>query len=357
MRLWLSDDDKVQSILDVNCVPDFMSELGLPIDTGITLQELKDWAAGAEKGREVRDELPQDGPIEQKAIEFFNKILLPNSDDRKSYELALTMSQILEARLYIVLELLDEQGRLSPLPWELLHDGLVDEGRGFLGLKYPVYRRPDSVSSLAQVTGSIEKALIVAAGKLPNLDDEVSWLAKTLKEHNIAVDQCVQESDPEIIKNKIRHGGYDALHFVGHGQFNAEDPSQSKLLLGRPRQQDKVLTAAALAELARESSLVFVFLSACEGAEQAAQLESQPWKEAGIVEALIRAGVPSAVGMRWEVGGDNSKKLAEVFYEQLLKYKMPAEDALMSARQALEQEPDWANPILTKRHGVLAGGA
>jgi CHAT domain-containing protein len=84
----------------------------------------------------------------------------------------------------------------------------------------------------------------------------------------------------------------------------------------------------------------------------AEQEASRPWKEAGIVDALTRAGVPATVGMRWQVGDQNSRKLAQTFYTELLSGK-PVERALTIARQAVENEPDWVNPVLTKRHGVL----
>jgi CHAT domain-containing protein len=159
-------------------------------------------------------------------------------------------------------------------------------------------------------------------------------------------------SEPEAIKRLLRDGGYHLFHFTGHGLFDKDDPSRSKLVLGRARERDKELTAAALAEVARESDLILVFVSACEVGLTAEQAEAQPWKEAGIVDALTRAGVPATVGMRWIVGDQNGRTLAQTFYTELLSGK-PAERALVIARQAVANEPDWANPILTKRHGVL----
>jgi CHAT domain-containing protein len=159
--------------------------------------------------------------------------------------------------------------------------------------------------------------------------------------------------DPERIKDLIRDGGYQLLHFIGHGQFNPGDPAQSKLILGRAKEKGKAITATALAQVARESKLILVFLSACEGAGEAGE-KILPWQEAGMVDALIRSGVPATVGMRWIVGDANSHLLVERFYETLLGGDT-LEHSLMLARQKLgdADQPDWANPILTKRHGVL----
>ncbi len=366
-RFRLSDDRKLRAALDLDYDPDIDHYAGEFRDTGITLQRLRNWAAKAEEGRKAW-KLPQacpehgrrDSPVEQRGIEFFDAVLPPGSGERQVYERALYLRQTFADALYVVFEPEDDRGRLSPIPWELLHDGRVTMGRGFLGLKYPVYRRMHSVASPGRVTGRIRKALVVAADptqRLTELDAEVDWLVAALKDAGVArvdvrrpADEDV--SDPEAIKRLIRDGGYHLFHFTGHGLFNDDDPARSKLLLGRARERGKELTAAALAQVARESDLILVFLSACEVGLTAGQAEARPWKEAGIVDALTRAGVPAAVGMRWIVGDQNGRMLAQTFYTELLSGK-PAERALMIARQAVADQPDWANPILTKRHGVL----
>jgi hypothetical protein len=358
-RLRLAGDKKLRAALDLEYDPDIDHYTGELKDTGVTLQRLRNWAARAEKGREAW-ELPQGGTIEQKGIEFFEAILPPGSDERQVYERALYLRQTFADALYVVFEPEDDLGRLSPVPWELLHDGRMALGRGFLGLKYPVYRRLQSVTSPGQVAGRIQKALVVAADpteRLADLDAEVDWLVAALKTVGVAqvdvrrpADEDV--SDPEAIKRLLRDGGYHLLHFTGHGQFDDADPSRSRLVLGRARERGKELTAVALAEVARESELILVFLSACQVGGTAEQEASRPWKEAGIVDALTRASVPATVGMRWQVGDQNSHKLAQTFYTELLSGK-PAERALMIARQAVGDQPDWVNPVLTKRHGVL----
>jgi CHAT domain-containing protein len=356
-RLWLSDQDKLQSILDVNYTPNVTHYYGQPVSTDISLQTLQDWAKAAQEGRQALKK-PEDS-IQDQSIQLFQGNLAV--DDRKAYENALRDSRLLDASPYIVLAVQDKKGRLAAIPWELLHDGLIDDhGRGFLGLKYPVYRLPTSVSSLGRVTGQIKRALIVAADptrQLANLDEEAAWLKQTLTQANITVDVRLSDDadvgDPEKIRDLIRDGDYQLLHFVGHGQFNPDNPAQSKLILGHAKEKGKAITATALAQVARESKLILVFLSACEGAGEAGE-KTLPWQEAGLVDALIRAGVPATVGMRWIVGDVNSRQLVKRFYETLLGGDT-LEHALMLARQKLGDagQSDWANPILTKRHGVL----
>ncbi|MEW5988005.1 MAG: CHAT domain-containing protein [Chloroflexota bacterium] len=332
--------------------------------TGISLQRLRNWAARAEQGRQSGVELPQGSPVEKRGIEFFEAIVAAGSPERDCYEEALLFDQTgFTHSLNIVIE--PEDTRLSPIPWELLHDGRVGNGRvrgrGFLALKYPVYRRLAGTSSPAQVSGRLEKALVVAADytqRLKNLDAEVDWLVETLTQAGVGqvdVRRPTHEdiSRPEEIKALLRDGGYQLFHFTGHGLFDESDPAQSKLALGRAGERNKALTATALAEVAREGQLVLVFLSACDVGLTAEETAGRPWLEAGIVDALTRAGVPATVGMRWIIGEQNGRTLTERFYTELLKGR-PVEQALLFARQDVENQADWANPILTKRHGVLS---
>jgi len=363
-NLKLSDGDTLRAALDVDYDPDIDEYDGEFKDIGITLTQLRAWSEEAAKLRR-KWQLLQRSAVEQKGLDLFDAILPPGSEERRMYTHALYLAQTFADVLYIVFDLGDEHGRLSQAPWELLHDGRVDwegkiRGRGFLGLKYPVYRRLPTVASPGQVIARIQKALVVTAdptGRLEDLAAEVDWLVAALQAAGVAqVDvrrpTDADVNDPEAIKDLIRSGGYHLLHFTGHGQFNAADPPQSHLVLGLAGVPDVRLTAAALAEAGRDSGLTLVFLSACELGATAEAQEGRPWEEEGVVDALMQAGVPATIGMRWKVGDGNSRKLAETFYTQLLGGE-PIERALMIARQAVENEPDWANPVLTKRHGVL----
>jgi hypothetical protein len=359
----LSAAGELRTALDVNYDPDIDDYDGEFRNTGITLEQLQEWNNEAAKRRR-KWKSPQNSPVEDKGLEFFDAILPPGSEERRTYAHALYLDQTFADALYIVFDLEDKRGRLSPVPWELLHDGHVHwehkiRGRGFLGLKYPVYRRLPTVSSPGQVAGRIEKALVVAADPTQRLDEleaEAKWLVGELEKIGVEVDvrgpDHPEVNDPEAIKDLIRNGGYHLLHFTGHGQFDANDPPQSHMVLGLPGEPNVKLTATALAEAGRKSGLTLVFLSACELGGTAEQDEDRPWEEDGLVDALMQSGIPAAIGMRWKIGDENGHKLALTFYKGLLSGQ-PIELALMNAREAVEDEPDWANPVLTKRHGVL----
>jgi hypothetical protein len=264
----------------------------------------------------------------------------------------------------------DEKGRLSRIPWELLHAGKITaqsniNGRGFLGRNFPLYRRLPGAASPQRVEARIRKILVIAADPTDKLtaklNEEIEWLKKMFSGHvqlDIFGPSDPIVSKPEDIKALLQDGEYQALHFTGHGLFNETEPEKSKLLLGRPGDQESLqLTAAELGHIARQSPLTFVCLSACQVSESAeAQNKERPWEEIGIADALINNGVPAVLGMRWNIGVDSAMKMVQHFYAELLKGK-PLEQALLLARGAVDiDQPDWANPILIKRHGVLDQG-
>jgi hypothetical protein len=361
LRLKLSDADVLQSELDVRYIPDIQSHDRQWRDTGITLAELQAWAKTAARRRKLKQPY-QNSPVEQTGIEFLGKMLAVDSPDWRSYAHALYLRQTFADSLTIVFEL--DDSRLWPIPWELLHDGQVNwedevHGNGFLGLGYPFYRRPRTISSPGQIAGQIQKALVLAAdplGNLTQLDGEQQWLVETLQNVGVQVDVLGSGdpvvSDPAAVKQKIRQGGYQLLHFIGHGQFDQADPDQSFLLLGRPGEPDTKLLAAELAQVAQESGLTFVFLSACQAGDAAAADDERPWEETGIVNGLLRKGVPAALGMRWNIGDVSARQLVTRFYTELVGGR-PIEQAVLFARQDLQASVEWANPVFSKRHGVL----
>lgn len=368
--LWLhiqlrERDGKVQARVRVRCEPD-VYEVGEDDyrPTGMTLDALEAWAAAAATLR--RQQLPLEGTaVEATGIDLLaNQILPAASEAREWFEQALWHAQTADgAELRVVLDLAAAGRRLAPYPWEILHAGTLSwngqvTGRGFLGLKYPVFRRAASVTSPGQMAGRPRRALVIGADPYGNLVDmpaEVEWLADTLRaQGGLAVDVLSPDDarldDVEAVKTLVRDGDYHWLHFVGHGEFDADDAKESALILGTLAVPKVRLTAERLAELGRSCALTFVFLSACDLG--AAAPPGRPWEESGAANALYENGVPAVLAMRWRVGDDTCRRMATVFYRDLLR-GASAEVALMHARQAVHDRPDWANPVLLKRLGVL----
>jgi CHAT domain-containing protein len=111
----------------------------------------------------------------------------------------------------------------------------------------------------------------------------------------------------------------------------------------------EAMSAGELKRLLQDSEVRFAYLSCCYGAATGAQTALLDDDFLGIVDAVIQAGVPSALGYRWPVSDAGAPRLTRAFYESLLKQGSP-EIALWQARRELaglnRNDSTWLSPIL-----------
>ena len=179
-----------------------------------------------------------------------------------------------------------------------------------------------------------------------------------------------------------RAGGYHLVHFSGHGHADL-------LLLETEDGRPDPLSGQAFADLFAESGDLphLIVLSACHSGEVALrpevallrqllreleegaapgrgrEAEAEPEAEArpddfsGVAHALLRAGVPQVVAMRYAVGDDFACDLCRAFYTALLAEGHPPARALRTARNELTRRPRTAYPPLSRVTPVFYSGA
>jgi hypothetical protein len=98
----------------------------------------------------------------------------------------------------------------------------------------------------------------------------------------------------ERLFDAVRCGGFDMLHFAGHGDAN-----------GVALTDGLVLTALAVAQVARQSEARLVFLNACSSAP--------------IGQRLVNAGLPVCVAALHEIPDATARQAAQTFYTILAK--------------------------------------
>jgi hypothetical protein len=146
---------------------------------------------------------------------------------------------------------------------------------------------------------------------------------------------------------RLIRGGFDLVHYAGHGDYDVEDPSRTGWLFS-----DGLLRAAEIKRL--EAAPLLVFANAClsgrlsgrlsETDGQSSELRSRPYGEAGLLPSLadefFRRGVHNYVGTAWEVDDEGAVVFAEAFYSSLLpgdgaRHGNTIGQALLDARKAL----------------------
>jgi CHAT domain-containing protein len=134
------------------------------------------------------------------------------------------------------------------------------------------------------------------------------------------------------------------IHFATHGELNEEAPMYSAIALGKGRDDDGMLYARDLMDMALQAEMVT--LSACETA-----LGQQVSGEGmlGLTWALLVAGTPTSVVTQWSVRDDSMNKLMVEFYRQLRDSeakgpKISKAEALRRAQLSLMNDPKFRHP-------------
>ena len=146
----------------------------------------------------------------------------------------------------------------------------------------------------------------------------------------------------------LLEGGFDLLHYAGHGDFDPQDPRRAGWLFARG-----LLTGAEIGRIEQVPAVVVA--NAClsartSGALAGGRRSRDDRSEAALLPSLadefFRLGVRDYVGTAWEVNDVGAELFAEVFYEALLPLGGGAGDsfgeAVRKARTALwERREDF----------------
>jgi DNA-binding response OmpR family regulator len=200
-------------------------------------------------------------------------------------------------------------------------------------------------------------ALVVGAnidGRLPAVDVEVERIAAQIHRildtvglpHSV---ETLSGATYEAIRDRLSTGTMHLFHYAGHGRFESKLPEASGMIVNGDN-GTQILRAAELKQLLTGSGIQVVFLSCCVGARTASRLSSGDFH--GTLEAVARAGIPTAIGYRWIVFDDAALAFATTFYEELMSTFSPElamfRTRIVAAADAVSGRNNsmWASPIL-----------
>lgn len=252
---------------------------------------------------------------------------------------------------------LDED--LQGYPWELMHDG--DD---FLCLKHYIGRyvnvkEKEALVQNRQMNFTPEELsiLIISVPRpnpreeakeggakivkkyepLPHAEAETDMIIETLTE--IDVKPTILGPKDATFSNvfkALKSKNYQIIHFIGHGNYNHNDPKRSFLVL-----QDKDMNAKSLTSFVTNPPILY-FVNACETARSAQPARpGEAWLTTYDIFGLVRAFLEHGsflLGSRWKLGDDASRRFAKEFYKSLLKDEKPIGYAVTTARKACIKE-------------------
>lgn len=194
---------------------------------------------------------------------------------------------------------------------------------------------------------NLEKlALIMATSDLESAQFEAAAIKQLLG-------NTVEEISPsaDTVYNLLETGGFSAIHFACHGEYNTYDPDSSEILLEGENLQPRDINGE---KLTFGKYRPLVFLNACTTGRGSYALTGL----GGWAEAFVRRAKSSGfIGSMWEAKDETAYKFAVAFYRYLRgdqenDPKTIAEAARLARAEIKQAEdPTWlsytvyANPL------------
>lgn len=249
------------------------------------------------------------------------------------------------------------------LPLEFLRSATPSE---YMILQHPLARfvcgaipRREALSPQIMARTSELKILLIASNTKPPIDG-VDIETQELRDYLQSQD-CIpvevtflptERATYERVQTEFKSGGYDVIHYAGHGYHKKDSPEESSLYFWTEenKQGDIVsMKATELKMLLSRSEARLIYLSSCHGTATGGETALLDDDFLGLADAVAQAGVPSVLGFRWPVSDEGASKMALAFYRSLLDKGSP-EIALWNARCKLaardRNDTTWMSPIL-----------
>lgn len=294
-----------------------------------------------------------ESPESQLAKEFGTRLfgaVFDNEDVREAYRSSLQEARHTRSALRITLTLTGTP-ELLRLPWEYLYDE-----PDFLAISRwtPIVRRLDvgtprppleltlPIRILGVVSAPSDAEPIDAGRERARL---TTALGPLVKADAVSIDWVEQATLLGLTRMLDDHD-YHVLHFIGHGGYE-ESVEDGVLLFEDEEGRSNRVSGEQLGQILRDQlTMRLVVLNACEGARSSAD---DPFS--GVAARLIRHGIPSVIGMQFEITDRAAILFAADFYAAIANGR-PVDAAMARARRMIYADHnllEWGTPVLFMR--------
>jgi DNA-binding response OmpR family regulator len=262
------------------------------------------------------------------------------------------------------------------VPFELMvKPGGANQDQQWLALEHPLDRSlagtapavpPISASFLMSRKKDEPLSVLVIASnsdaRIPGADLEAEWMRDSIsgifREADIRAEvTCIPSPGASIgrIREILRACQFDIVHYSGHGTFSKNNTDKSALWFRDDTAVERPvpLISTELQNLLKNSRTRFVYLSCCYGTSAGSVRDLEDHDFLGIADAVIGAGVPSAIGFRRPVSDQGAVQLARAFYASLAREKEIGLALYLARRELHSKMPDdnvWLSPILIQQN-------
>lgn len=226
---------------------------------------------------------------------------------------------------------------LHYLPFAALHSG-----DAFLIEKHKLRILPSAeVATILRSTEKPKGSLLVLgnpsrndASPLPYAEDEAQQIAQIYRPSELLIGK--DATLYHFIQKAHKH---DILHIAAHGEFNKDQPLQSRLLLTPSTGDTGDLTVSRLYSMEPKLNINIAVLSACEtGLADIATGDEL----IGLQRGFLFAGADSIIGSLWRIPDQTTVYLMKHFYEGLNRQMSRAEALRYAQLETLKKYPNKA---------------
>lgn len=220
------------------------------------------------------------------------------------------------------------------IPWEMCRLQTEEGGRIVEG---PFFCE---AFELTRWMPGIRKVTELALSRIAVIAPKVSDLPLAKAEEAYLLSLANQERQVETVPadyldviEALAQGGYEAIHFTGHGIFRDPDPNRSCILLEANEELRPTDIAGRTRNLGAAHPLVF--LNACQSGRSELSLSDI----GGWAAQFLRAGAGAFLGSYWSIYDQGAYQFAQSFYDSLLSGKTVAQSAWV-AREVVKAKGD-----------------
>jgi hypothetical protein len=168
-----------------------------------------------------------------------------------------------------------------------------------------------------------------------------------LEDAGLATIEILQRATPEAIHRRLETGGFDIVHFIGHGEFDKKK-KEGVLVFEDDRGGAFRLGERSVRQIFCGRGLSLVFLNSCQSARGGRSDFNK-----GVAQSLVAHGLPALVANQYSVLDASASSFARYFYWSLAQgYSLghSAREARIAVNYSLQGDLiDWAVPVLYAR--------
>lgn len=226
------------------------------------------------------------------------------------------------------------------IPWEIVRPAELEDD-DFLCMKFQMSRWLTGDVSLASHR-RVGHLLYIESGDdddLPEAGLERQWLQELADSTPGMTGSFPPLTASRDLGALLEKGGFDLLHFAGHGEYNEEQPGETKIKLAEGPLRVRHLSPAAEKKLRQERPLVF--FNAC----QVGRLDHSLSDLDGWAPRWVRrCGCSAFLAPFWSVRDEAALRFAQLFYAELTQGKTLGQAVFLARHRLREEEPgetDW----------------